>query len=161
MFCWQGLLSFYGLPSSTISSDLEIPSQQKISTEHIKSHGVQYELHTLPVWVLDQNIVIEFLRASIRTFIFFLSFLGSLKKCHIIDQVFLSKCCDHEKVEGDGAADGDTLTVFVDVRTNARESATVPIPVQEAVSKWQIARKAHDDRTAKALQKTIQKAGYK
>ena len=64
-------------------------------------------------------------------------------------------------MEGNGATDGDTLTVLVDVRNNARESATIPAPVQEALSKWRIAQQRHDDRAVKAIQKEIQKAGYK
>ena len=64
-------------------------------------------------------------------------------------------------MEGNGATDGDTLTVLMDVRNNARESATIPVTVQAALSKWRIAQQRHDDRTMKALQKEIKKAGYK
>lgn len=64
-------------------------------------------------------------------------------------------------VEGNGAVDGDTLTVYVDASNDAREAAAVPLAVRDAVAKWRTARLHNDFKTAEALQKEIQRAGYR
>lgn len=58
-------------------------------------------------------------------------------------------------------ADGDTITVFVDVNKDKREAANVPKGVMDAVSRRRTARAQHDYATADALQKEIKQAGYK
>lgn len=64
-------------------------------------------------------------------------------------------------VENNATVDGDTLIVYVDASNDAREAAAVPLPVHSAVSSRREARKLRDFKTADALQKQINKAGYK
>lgn len=64
-------------------------------------------------------------------------------------------------VEDRAVADGDTITVFVDVNKDKREAANVPKGVMDAVSRRRTARAQHDYATADALQKEIKQAGYK
>ncbi len=58
-------------------------------------------------------------------------------------------------------ADGDTVTVYVDVMKDAREKAAVPQAVIEAVRKRRTAQLRHDLAMADALQTQIKQAGYK
>ncbi|MCO5580836.1 hypothetical protein L7F22_034709 [Adiantum nelumboides] len=64
-------------------------------------------------------------------------------------------------VEGNSAVDGDTITVFVDASNDAREAAAVPLPVQDALTRWRTARRQNDNKTADLVQKEIKKAGYR
>eukprot|EP00250_Pteridium_aquilinum_P027274 c3457_g1_i1 orf=174-1262(+) len=64
-------------------------------------------------------------------------------------------------VESHAAVDGDTLVVYVDTSNDAREAAAVPLSVQAAVSSRRAARQQRDFNTADALQKQINKCGYK
>ena len=57
--------------------------------------------------------------------------------------------------------DGDTITVYVDVHRDARETADVPAGIMNAVNMRQTARAQHNYVHADALQKQIQQAGYK
>jgi hypothetical protein len=64
-------------------------------------------------------------------------------------------------VDSQSVADGDTVTVYVDVMKDAREKAAVPQAVIEAVRKRRTAQLRHDLAMADALQTQIKQAGYK
>jgi len=64
------------------------------------------------------------------------------------------------QVKAGDVVDGDGLTVYVDTK-NARESAEVPISVQEATIERREARARRDYETADALKKNISKEGYR
>lgn len=65
------------------------------------------------------------------------------------------------QVDDRAVADGDTITVYVDVHRSAREAANMPVGVMDAMNRRQAARAQHNYVTADALQKQIQQAGYK
>ncbi len=65
------------------------------------------------------------------------------------------------QVDDRAVVDGDTITVYVDVHRDAREAASVPVGIMDAVNRRQGARAQHDYVTADAVQKQIQQAGYK
>ncbi|KAJ7564108.1 hypothetical protein O6H91_02G002500 [Diphasiastrum complanatum] len=58
-------------------------------------------------------------------------------------------------VDKKAVADGDTLTVYVDVNDDIREKAIVPNNVLQAIAKRRAARKVRDYITADALAKNI------
>jgi len=64
------------------------------------------------------------------------------------------------QVKAGDVVDGDGLNVYVDTK-NARESADVPISVQEATIQRREARARRDYVTADALKKDISKEGYR
>jgi len=64
-------------------------------------------------------------------------------------------------VEDRAVGDGDTITVYVDVHKDTRETATVPAGIMDAANMRQTARAQHNYVHADALQKQIQQAGYK
>ncbi|EFJ31607.1 hypothetical protein SELMODRAFT_168869 [Selaginella moellendorffii] len=64
-------------------------------------------------------------------------------------------------VEGHSVADGDTITVFVDVSKDDREERAVPRSVFNAVEKRRRARENRDYKKADMLQQQIFDAGYK
>lgn len=65
------------------------------------------------------------------------------------------------QVEERAVADGDTITVYVDVYKDARETSYLPQAVVDAAKKRRTARAQHDNPTASAMQAIIQEAGYK
>lgn len=64
------------------------------------------------------------------------------------------------QVDAKDVADGDTINVYVDTK-NAREAANVPISVKEAMIQRREARARRDYKTADALNKQINTAGYR
>lgn len=64
------------------------------------------------------------------------------------------------QVDGSAVADGDTITVYVDVYKDPREKDYLPPAVVDAVNKRRTARAQHDHATAVAMQSIIQQAGY-
>jgi len=64
-------------------------------------------------------------------------------------------------VEGSAVADGDTITVYVDVYKDDRERSYLPPAVVDAANKRRTARAQHDYATADAMQAIIKQADYK
>eukprot|EP00250_Pteridium_aquilinum_P013323 c21272_g1_i1 orf=140-1216(-) len=64
-------------------------------------------------------------------------------------------------VEGNGAVDGDTLTVYVDASSDPSQAADVPLTVRDTVARWRTAWLQNDSKTVDVLQKEIKKAGYR
>lgn len=65
------------------------------------------------------------------------------------------------QVEESAVADGDTITVYVDVYKDARETSYLPQAVVDAANKRRTARAQHDSVTAEAMQAIIKQADYK
>jgi cysteinyl-tRNA synthetase len=63
-------------------------------------------------------------------------------------------------VDAKAVADGDTVTVYVDVSERG-ESGSVPADIKKAAAERTKARAKKDYPTADALQKTIADAGYR
>jgi flagellar basal body L-ring protein FlgH len=63
-------------------------------------------------------------------------------------------------VDAKAVADGDTVTVYVDVSDRA-ESGSVPADIKKAAAERTKARAARNYPKADALQKTIADAGYR
>lgn len=65
------------------------------------------------------------------------------------------------QVEASAVADGDTITVYVDVYKDDRERSYLPPAVVDAANKRRTARAQHDHATAEAMQAIIKQADYK
>lgn len=65
------------------------------------------------------------------------------------------------QVDAKAIADGDTVTVYVDVSRDPREAAVVPPTIRTSVDARQRARAVRDFQTADRLQRQIGDAGYR